>query len=170
MFMGRGSLVQAELNLYREVLSSKKHFHKAVFLSGLDYPIWLNEELHRYFSCYDREFISCGPMSQADVKHKIHSYNRFDTNRYMCFILRHLPTNFGVKCVSFNFDGNLVLGPFCFGVQWKALTTECIRDVLEIVDSNPQLMKLSEHTCTPDELFFLSILFPLEKYKDRIVF
>lgn len=145
------------------------HYHRAIFLSGLDYPIWSNEELCRYFTCDDREFISCGPMSPADVTRKIYRYNRFDTNRYMRFILRHLPANFGVKCVSFNFEGNLVPGPFCFGVQWKALTTECIRDVLEIVDTNPQLMKIFEHAYAPDELFFPSILFPLEKYKDRIV-
>lgn len=166
---GGYSLVQAELNLYREVVSSGKNYHRAIFLSGLDYPIWSNEELHRYFTCDDREFISCGPMSQADIKRKIHRYNSLDMNRYMRFILRPLPANFGVKCVSFSFKDQVVSGPFCFGVQWKALTTECIQDILEIVDGNPQLEKIFKTSHAPDELLIPSILFPLNKYRERIV-
>lgn len=64
---GGGTLIRATLKLL-ENSTSKYRYQYYHLLSGQDFPLKSQDEIHRFFDIHDGlEFISCKPISEADL-------------------------------------------------------------------------------------------------------
>lgn len=181
------SMVEATVKIMEECIC-KTNSGYCVLLSGQDYPLQKNENIHSFFkNNYGKIFISIFSLpinhwhngglprldkykinKSAQRKHFLLLPSIFEREFYKMKTLGKL--NFLRKTKNWNGIFQVFikrkfpkyLRPYGGG-QWWALPIETVNKILEFIRSHPDYVKYHKYTLIPDEIFFHSIIMYLEK-------
>lgn len=148
------SLCDAEINLYKSVLSVGISYHMIHLISGVDLPLKSQDEIHDFFENRNEECINIR-TPEIFVK-RIKYYHFFVRNRrshpIVDFFRRIL------LVVQLPFINRLKKLPlqYAYGSEWCSLTIEGIR---EIVSKFQKYRYVFEYTTCADELYKQMILY-----------
>jgi hypothetical protein len=153
--------ILAHLDLARAAVSEMDASDHLVLLSGADYPIRPVEEFERFLdSASHRQHIRAFAINEGGDKY------RRQIERYW-WMDQVIPSTSVDKIYRRLLNESLgrVLGRVrkqphvvCQGLTWWAITADCARHVLGVVDHSPQLTRYYRHVWCPDEKLVHSIV------------
>ncbi len=155
--------------LLQACLDSGITFGRICTLSGLDYPLVSNAQLHDFFAAHpDREFIQGIDMSEqrsAVVRnYRIYRPQFFcswlsdRTNSRVRILLRKLIYGLGIrKKLTFQIDGRSF--PVFKGSDWWGITPQLGRYLLRQLDEYPEILRYFSTSFAPSELLWQSLVF-----------
>ncbi len=161
--------VEYQMELIRAALDSGTGYDRLVTLSGMDYPLWSNERIVRYFQeCEDKELL-CG-MCMTNQKHGADLYRqyRFFTSRP--WAKGTIKSKFRVACRKVVFALG-VRKPLVFtnsrgestklykGAAWWAITPALAAVLLEKWDKDEAYHKYFDTSFGPAETFSQTVAF-----------
>jgi len=144
---GFGS-VRAALNLLRAALASGRDFDRFCLLSGADFPIKSIAHIREQFNT-STEFIRIarrlGPHDEHEHMQHVRYYHFRDNE-----LLKRLP-----RIIPRKLYPGMTLYQ---GSQWWALTSGCIRFIMDFVQAHPEYARFQRYFFCPDEIFFHSLV------------
>lgn len=153
--------------LINECINSGIDFDRVFFLSGLDYPIWSNQQIiAKLESTPTREYIAGYNLSRCnnpEMKIKFSITHRFRdmtcpevVRKGFCKIWRMLMLALPIRRNVIEI-GDTYLEIY-YGSSWWCLTMDCLRYVANKM-ADVKLQKFFRTTFTPDEMFVQTIVF-----------
>lgn len=170
---GGYSQVKWQILLLKTALS-KGLYDRYVFLSGLDYPIYsVHEMMDTFEKNKNKEYVNgynltlnIGNVTQQRIKYyhffrDIPLPHKWILRRVIIggvfLLLRYL----GIRCNTFLIVNNEKWNVYV-GSQWTALTKECAKYIVKIIEEEKCISKYFSHTYSPDELVIPTIVFNSE--------
>ncbi|NNM65645.1 MAG: hypothetical protein HKL99_13745 [Burkholderiales bacterium] len=163
VFWGDYSQVEAILRLMRAALSNPGLTPaRLVLLSGADYPVRSNAEIHAHFRAHDdQEFIDLVKMPSIERSKPLSLLTTYQPrNTALPLINRLLQVAQRVGLLPQQRDYVPVLGglqPYA-GSTWWALSRGAAAHVIDFLDSHPDYAEFFRHTVCPDESCIHTIL------------
>ena len=164
VYRGHYSHVEAELSLIRHALEHPNGYERLVLLSGTDYPLRSQEYIAEFFQENPTvEFMSITKMPNLSVGKslsRLYGYNPTPTRPrfYLEIIIRAILKRLHIIPKTRDYQkilGDLV--PYA-GDEWWALTREACEYIHDFAEKNSKLLRFYEHTSSPQEMFFQTIL------------
>jgi hypothetical protein len=163
VFWGDYSQVEAILRLMGLALSDPDFTPaRLVLLSGADYPVRCNAELHAFFQAHaDQEFIDLVPIPSAERNKPLSlltTYRPSDTASPLINRFKRMVQRFGL--LPRQRDLIPALGgmqPYG-GATWLALSREAAAHVITFLETHPDYTTFFRHTVCPDESCFHTVL------------
>ncbi|PJJ84966.1 beta-1,6-N-acetylglucosaminyltransferase [Mucilaginibacter auburnensis] len=162
VYWGSYNIVKATLNSFYEIISLKKNYDYLNLLSGQDYPLKPQQELHDLLAAhpgqafmnyllFDTEWLEAMPRVQS------YHFNNFRLpGRY---ILQEMVNRlFGPRKMP---DNMIPVGRS----QWFTVSWECIIFICDHWRNTPKLRNFIKLTWGPDEFIFQTILYN-SRYRD----
>lgn len=163
--------VEYQKELLAAVIRSRKPYSHVVCLSGQDYPLWSNADIHRHFEAHpDREFIQGMNLTRCA--------NAYQRNKIVCYhLFRDLPWhNLWLKNKLIVAARRLLkILPFrkppvvrlqdgreadvYFGSDYWALTLPCARHVYDRLCHEPEMTRYFRTSFVPSELCVQTLVF-----------
>ncbi|SCZ80175.1 beta-1,6-N-acetylglucosaminyltransferase [Pseudobutyrivibrio xylanivorans] len=179
VFWGDKSFVQCELNLLKAA-TGNGHYRYYHFLSGIDFPLKSQDEIHAYFEDKDLEYLNYHFPGEGgdDFIYKIRYYypfmrwlGRWDAhgNKLKSKFRYHLDV-FNKKLLarqeSKGVDRRKRYPDITFvkGDNWVTITDSFARFALS---KERKIMKMARFSATPDELFLATLAYN-SSYKNKI--
>lgn len=170
-FWGDFSLVRATLECIKFMHNQKLDFDYALLLSGQDFPLKTNSEIHEFISENNgKEFIHAekmptsfweyGGMDRLEYFH----FNSFKKNETIKKIFLKITTKLlkilkvKRKRPNINFYG---------GSQWWCFSSEFLYYTLEYLNTNEEFTRFFKYVHVPDEIFFQTLIMN-SPYKERV--
>lgn len=162
VFWGGYSLVQATINLM-EYAYDRKDYDRYVLLQGLEYPIKSDEFILDFFNKNrDVEFIRACDITNSKNKYfysKCKYYWSFDNINFVKRLWHKISNIFDLKLRK----GYVYIDQKKYNLFWGsglwALTSECIKYILDFNKKQVEFNKYMKHVLAPDEIYFHSIVF-----------
>lgn len=173
-----GSFLQVNFQraLMKAALSSGVKYDYLITLSGLDYPLWSNERILRFFeNNKGREFIQ-GVRIKEQGDTKLYQEYRFLNNHYWKYgtlkskfrvAIRKIVYALGFRkplCVKF--DGK------CYdlykGSDWWAITDNMAKYFMDFYETHPAFVRYFKNSFSPNETIWQTIAFH-SKYADKCI-
>lgn len=174
--MGGYSQVRAYQSLINECVESQINYDRVWLLSGLDYPLWSNEDMMNFFNEYpDLELmrginISNDPM----VKYKCVPYHFFRdmkaSNRVRCRLIvlgEKLMKVIPIRKKPYVFT-NGKKNDIYMASEWWCLTGNCVRYLYEQLNNNKDWEHYFKYAYAPDELVPATIIYNSEFGKKTV--
>lgn len=162
--------VEYQKELLKAVIESGVEYGHVVCLSGQDYPLWNNEQIHRYFDEHlYTEFISgynltrCSDLAQRNkfvcyhFFRDLHWKNNWLKNK-LIVVSRHLMRLLPFKKLPIVRLPDGACDVY-FGSDYWALTLRCARHVYESLCYQPQWKQYFRTSFAPSELCIQTIVF-----------
>lgn len=165
VYWGTYNIVKATFNGFKEILNSGKSYQYLNLLSGQDYPLRAQQELHDFLSAnpgkafmnyllFETEWLEALPRVRS------YHFNNFRLpGRYILqelankiFAERKMPNNM------------IPVGRS----QWFTISMECVKYINDYWNNTPKLRQFIKLTWGPDEFIFQTILYN-SPYKDEMV-
>lgn len=165
---GDVSVVEAEMNLFEEALSSGNIYVHLHLLSGVDLPLHSQTRIHSFFDKHpDKEFIGYSQYNyQSEVERKIERYHLY-------------PKYFRSRCPWFRFwralflrlqiwsgwkrDNHLL--PLKKGTQWVSITPQFAHYV---ISHRSSVLRDYAHTFCADEVVLHTLCWHSQQFRQRI--
>ncbi len=164
VYRGHYGHVEAELSLIKHALEHPNFYERMVLISGTDYPLRPQEYIQRFFEENPTtEFMNITKMPNNSVGKplsRLYGYNPTPTRPrfYLEIIIRAILKRLHIIPRIRDYKkalGELV--PYA-GDEWWALTRGACEYNNDFTERNPRLLKFYEHTSSPQEMFFQTIL------------
>lgn len=174
-----GSFLQVNFQraLMRAALSSGVNYDYLITLSGLDYPLWSNERILRFFEQNKgREFIQGVRVKEQGKGTRLYKEYRFLNNH--CWKYDTLKSKFRVairkivyalgfcKPLTVKCDG------ICYdlykGSDWWAITGNLAKYFMDFYDTHPAFIRYFKNSFSPNETIWQTIAFHSE-FADRCI-
>ncbi len=168
-----------QLALLRAALAHPTRFHRLVTLSGLDYPLWSNSRITRYFQARQGiELLAAMPMTEearpCDILREVRPYitlplvgNR--TNQRIGILLRKAINLTGYRR-SFTFTVAGDTWREYKGAAWWAISEELAKHVVETYDTHTrEIRRYFRHQHCPAETLLQTIAFNSPEWRMRCV-
>jgi hypothetical protein len=154
---GDYSIIEATLAGMQYILDSGKEYSHINLMSGQDYPLRPNEEIHKFLFANPRKSfihsLSIADDEWPDGKVRITKYSLGDTS---------LPGKYRLQTlVNLVFRKRKIpygLKPYGRS-QWMTITPEAVRYTIDYLKIKPKLKLFFKLTWAVDEIFFQTILF-----------
>nr|WP_279615632.1 beta-1,6-N-acetylglucosaminyltransferase [Paenibacillus lactis] len=169
VFWAGFNVIKATIALLHLCISSGKQYKKIVLLSGSDYPLVSNADIHAFFDKHpDIEFIRASNVSKSHSKHHLNHIQRYFLRDWN--IRNKLVYKVVMKMVEM-IHGFLPFQkkPFIemnrkkfdiyMGSQWWALSQECVVDLLTWIEQYPGIDRYFKHSFAPDEKYFHTLIY-----------
>jgi hypothetical protein len=159
VYWGGFSIVDATLLLLRQAFNHEESWDYFVLLSGSHYPLRSSAYIHSFLENNCRsEFISMVRIPNSTYGMPLSKLNRvwFEPDKPVHRFVTRAIAKVGLA----QRDHRSHLGelePYG-GSQWWALTRKACQHILERVASEVRLARFFRNACTPDEMFFHTIL------------
>jgi hypothetical protein len=163
VFWGDYSQVEAIVLLMRAALLQPGLAHsRFVLLSGADYPVRSNADIHHFFQEYAaEEFIQIERMPTADgckTLDRLTGYQPRKTSFRVINRLKGLAQKVGLIAAKRDFIPALGDSLPYGGHTWWALTRPAVAHLLDFMDAHPAYVAFCRNTFCPDEHCFHTIL------------
>ena len=144
----------------------KKKYDRLVYISGLDYPVWSNEKMEKFYRENPKQQLLCGyNITQCDntlAQTKICHYAYWDipiknekifnkVRRKLNDILSYIP-----HPISFKVEGKW--WDIYWGSDWWSLTNDCASYVYNTYHKYPEIKRFFRYTFSPNELWVQTIV------------
>lgn len=162
--------VEYQKELLAAVLHSGIHYSRIVCLSGQDYPLWSNEEIHRYFEQYkEKEFITGMNLSRCThtaQQAKITCYHFFRDLKWQSLwwknklivasrsLMKLLPVRKSPTTLFENKKAEVY-----FGSDYWAITLPCAQYVYYKLCEEKKMIRYFKTSFVPSELCIQTIIF-----------
>jgi hypothetical protein len=153
---GGFSMVMATIKLLQAASAGNSGYY--VLLSGEDFPLQPNANIHRFLSAsYGKEY-----LYYAKLPYEGWHNGGMDRVDYY-WMGDHIEPGISKIFLTFQKE-NLLKRPYFEnfppygGSQWWCLTHECIQYILRFIRHNPVLIEYFKYTLCPDEVFFQTII------------
>lgn len=162
--------VEYQKELLAAVLHSGIEYTRVVCLSGQDYPLWTNQEIHQYFDeHHETEFIvgmNLTHCAQADQRSKIVNYHFFRDLRWrnnwwknkLIVASRNLIKGFPIRKQPTTLLENKKVDVF-FGSDYWAITLPCARYIYEKLCTEKEMIHYFKTSFVPSELCIQTLVF-----------
>lgn len=162
--------VEYQKELLAAVLHSGIEYTRVVCLSGQDYPLWTNQEIHQYFDEHNEtEFImgmNLTHCAQADQRSKIVNYHFFRDLRWrnnwwknkLIVASRNLIKGFPIRKQPTTLLENKKVDVF-FGSDYWAITLPCARYIYEKLCTEKEMIHYFKTSFVPSELCIQTLVF-----------
>lgn len=162
--------VEYQKELLAAVIRSGREYSRVVCLSGQDYPLWTNGQIHQWFEAHPRtEFIAGMNLtrcSDASQRAKITCYHPFRDlpwrslwwKNKLIVLSRHLLKALPLRKQPVTTIGGQRAEVF-FGSDYWAITLPCARYVYEKLTSEEKLIRYFRTSFVPSELCIQTIVF-----------
>jgi hypothetical protein len=160
VYWSKYSIVEAELNLIRAALKTDADYF--VLLSGVDYPIVSNSEIHAFFEGNGYEYFSSSFLGSGGWEAAAARYQRFYVDQPW---LQKIIDIAGGLIPKRKMPDHL--RPYG-GATWWNLTRDCCEYVLNYAAAHPNIMKFYSYTNCPDEMFFQTTILN-SPFSERVV-
>lgn len=164
VYWGSYSIVQATINSFAQILSTKKPYSHINLLSGNDYPIKSTQYIHEFLAerptSIFMEYVTTDSEWWQTIKTRLTQYHLTDFPGFYQFQLllnkitpeRKLPK-------SLVFVGRS---------QWLTITSESAQYVVNYLNDNPKIRRFFRLTWGADEVAIQTILYN-SPFKDQII-
>ncbi|MBN1600228.1 MAG: hypothetical protein JW915_01405 [Chitinispirillaceae bacterium] len=172
--------VQLQKELLKAVIESGQEYLRVICLSGMDYPIWSNREIHKYFvSNENTEFISGMNISRfvtdPEQRKKIVKYHLLrdikisnaKLKRIFTGSARILMTAIPIRKNDYILINNKRYSVFVGSDYW-ALTFKCAKYVYKSMCDERKLMNYFKTSFVPSEMCTQTIVFNSEFGKNAL--
>ncbi|ADV42879.1 beta-1,6-N-acetylglucosaminyltransferase [Bacteroides helcogenes] len=162
--------VEYQKELLAAVLRNGTEYTRVVCLSGQDYPLWTNEEIHCYFDKHkDTEFIAGMNLTRctcADQRSKIVNYHFFRDLKWKNLwwknklivasrnLMKLLPVRKDIRTLLDSKKADIF-----FGSDYWAVTLPCARHIYEKLCSEKKMIRYFKTSFVPSELCIQTIVF-----------
>ncbi|MFD0749433.1 beta-1,6-N-acetylglucosaminyltransferase [Mucilaginibacter calamicampi] len=165
VYWGTYNIIKATFNGFTEILNSGKSYQYLNLLSGQDYPLRPQQELHDFLDANPGKafmnyllFESEWPDGLPRVR--FYHFNNFRLPGH--FILQELVNKlFGARTMP---NDMIPVGRS----QWFTISMDCVRYILDYWNNTPKLRHFIKLTWGPDEFIFQTILYN-SPYRDVMV-
>ena len=165
-----GSFLQVNFQraLMKAALSSGVDYDYLITMSGLDYPIWSNEKILRFFEKNNgKEFIQGMCLNDSGVDTKLYQEYRF-LNNY-CWKYGTLKSKFRVAirmivyALGFRKPLSVESNGVCYdlykGSDWWAITVGLARFFMDFYETHPTFVNYFKNSFSPNETIWQTIAF-----------
>lgn len=158
-----------QMELIRACLASGIAYDHLITMSGLDYPVWNNQEIEKYFEeRKGSEILQGCCIEESDPHARMYQEYRFLSSHkqksFLCRLgiaLRILLKFLGIKKpLVFSAGGKTY--KLYKGGSWWAISPELASFVLSEWDNNKQLVRYFKSSFGPDETFTQTVAFNSE--------
>lgn len=165
------SVVLCQKILLEEAINSKNKYDRYIILSGLDYPIYSDNEILTYFVKNKNIEYVCGynitKCNNIKQLYKIKYYHLFrDIPLKHNSIIRRaiiVGSRILLMCLGLRKKTYIKINNerwnIYFGSNWIGLTDKCAKYVLNQLNTNNKLIKYFKTSYAPDELCIQTIVF-----------
>lgn len=162
--------VEYQKELLAAVLHSGIEYTRVVCLSGQDYPLWTNQEIHQYFDEHNEtEFImgmNLTHCAQADQRSKIVNYHFFRDLRWrnnwwknkLIVASRNLIKGFPIRKRPTTLLENKKVDVF-FGSDYWAITLPCAQYIYKKLCTEKEMIHYFKTSFVPSELCIQTLVF-----------
>ncbi len=172
-YWGGWNQVEYQKELLKAVLTSGQAYTRIICLSGLDYPLWTNKEIHDFFEQHkETEYIGGINLTKCGNKRlqqKVRNYHFFrdlewDKKYSRTFknigmvASRNLMACLPFKRPLYTYIGNQKADIY-FGSDYWALTGECARYVYEKLCTEKKLKRYFKTSFAPSEMCIHTLVF-----------
>ncbi|MEG0576846.1 MAG: beta-1,6-N-acetylglucosaminyltransferase [Bacilli bacterium] len=162
-YWGDFSIVNATLECIKFLLNEKVDFDYAFLLSGQDFPLKTNSEIHEFISQNNgKEFIHAQKMPTPFWKNggmdrlEYYHFNSFKKNG---ITIKKISFKITTKLlIKFRVKRKLPNIEFYGGSQWWCLSSGFINYALEYINANERFADFFKFTNVPDEMFFQTLI------------
>ena len=159
VYHGRISQIEASIVLLENVEKHSVHFDYVHQISGQDYPLRSNEQFDAFFEQTEDSFMCFMFEEDRDVKAERRAVNSWFPNKSHTFLTKvygrlRLPELLG-KIIKREEVENLRSG-----WDWWTWSDKTYSFVLSYLRNNPGYLKRFNHTLSPCEKFFTTMLLP----------
>lgn len=152
---GDWSQLQMNIDLLKAAYQHNPHYKYYSLISGQDYPIKSNREIHSILSQNVKELIRCTSTPSEDWHYRYQHYH------FMKKTLWHRVAKQAFRAF------NRILPPRefpagytpCFGASWWTLTGPCVKFILDFIEREKAFCEFFRYIVCPDEMLFHTILF-----------
>ncbi len=177
VFWGSFAQVRYQQELLSSSLNSGRHYDRFVCLSGMDYPLWTNEAIKRYFAAHpQREYIAARNISTSAFerqKNRCRHYYFRDTY-VKCLRPVFKIATFLLKAFTIQKQLEVPIeGKMCAvysGSDYWALTNDCAKYVLEKMKTEHALMRYFKYSYVASEMVIQTIVFNSSFAKHALLF
>lgn len=165
---GSISIVDSQMHMIHDVLSSSNHFDYIISLSGLDYPIWDNDNIIKYFEVnMGKEILYASPMEKQEDKSILYRQHRPFNYKYYKYgsiksklrvALRKIIYTIGIR-KSLHFKANHKMYELYKGSTWWAITPKLAKCAYDTWRNNHEYYKYFHDSFAPDETFIQTLAF-----------
>ncbi|WP_318245360.1 beta-1,6-N-acetylglucosaminyltransferase [Paenibacillus gallinarum] len=170
------NVIKATIALLKRCISSGVKYKKIVLLSGSDYPLVSNIQIHDFFDLYPEiEFIRASKISDSNSKHHRNHILRYFfmdiniKNNFLYKVITKMITTLN-GCIPIHKKLFIEMGKQRFdvymGSQWWAITQECAEDLLKMIREYPRIDTYFKYSFAPDEKYFHTLIYN-SMYKNR---
>lgn len=167
------SQVNAILSMIKLMLDSEIKYDRVISMTGCDYPLWSNEQIHKEF----KENLNKQYMIGFNISKSESDGQKRKVNQYWLLDL-HIKNRKIVKCISKGFEKTMDILPIRKRVYQKekngydiwyssdywALTYECVKKLYYQYINDKNLVRYLKTSFAPSELFMATMVFN-SKYK-----
>lgn len=181
---GGFGIVQATLNAIRKITETEVEFCHVHLLSGQDFPIKPMNEIRDYFSEHpSKDFISFETFPVSHIPgggwNRIKNYSWTIGGKRLTYVPSENSPSFSLKGKIIN---SLLWSTECFlpkrklpkemkpfyGSQWWSITGKTAKDIIKWLSDNPEYLKFHRYSLLPDEMFFQTLIWNLDKEKTPV--
>ncbi|MVN90726.1 beta-1,6-N-acetylglucosaminyltransferase [Mucilaginibacter aquatilis] len=153
---GAYSIVEATLSGFKEILAANLNFDVVNLLSGCDYPLKTPQLYHQFLQSNKGKIFMEFELMHSNWKEALCRIERYHLTNYEFkgkYALQNILNRILPKR---RLPGNMVpVGRS----QWFTAPAECIKYLVDFMDSTPGFKRFIEHTWAPDEFVFQTILY-----------
>jgi len=153
---GSFSLVQATLELLRAAKDSGIEYRYYTLLSGVDYPVRSNDDIHRKLAESDSEFLDIY-QGKNDFRHDWYRKHHLTRFPYWPRRLVHMFLHRMQGRVLPDKHMPMSMQPY-WGSQWWSLSHAAIQYVFDFMMEHPKYLPFFKFSHAPDEMFFHTII------------
>jgi len=156
VYWGTYNIVKATFNSFKEILDSGKNYQYLNLLSGQDYPLRPQQELHDFLNAnpgkaFMNYMLFDTEWQEALPRVRFYHFNNFRLPGH--FILQELVNKlFGARSMPNNM---IAVGRS----QWFTISMECVSYIYNYWNNTPKLRHFIKLTWGPDEFIFQTILY-----------
>ena len=154
------SLVDVEIELMKDAKSNPVHFDYYHLISGLDYPLRSNEQFDTFFESTEDSFMCFN--FEKDIDYWMPIY-KMKTNLFHTNGTHSLGERLFLKVVNNRFSRRIIkrtpIPDLAGGWQWFSWSANVVDYVLNYLKNNSGFRRRFNHTSSPDEHFFATMLY-----------
>jgi hypothetical protein len=165
VYWGTYNIVKATFNSFDEILSSGREYEYLNLLSGQDYPLKPQQELHDFLNAnpgkaFMNYLLFETEWQEALPRVRFYHFNNFRLPGH--FIMQELVNKlFGARTMP---NDMIAVGRS----QWFTISIKCVKYICDYWRNTPKLRHFIKLTWGPDEFIFQTILYN-SPYRDAMV-
>ncbi len=173
--------VEYQINLMKAAIEHPTHFDRIFFLSGMDYPLWSNQQITEWLNNQGDKEILCGmDMTTNDIgsqQHDLYTTSRpfFNIgmlgnkgNQRLSIICRKIKKMLGIrKKLTFAVDGKT--WRLYKGSAWWCISQELASHICAVYDEKSEIRKYFTDSFGQAETLIQTIAFNSAEWADKCI-